>query len=159
MNERIKKIRKEKKLTQQKFADMLKTSRNNIAGYEAGSRMPSDAAINNICITFNVNENWLRTGSGEMFKTIDSEVSTCIEELLSEENPLFDVIKSIMITYKKLDADSRDIVDGFISRSLEELKSTTLNNNDDAPYIPDTPEELEAMCPPIEDNQKNKDVG
>lgn len=159
MNERIKTLRKELGMTQEKFSSRIKLSRNFIAQIESGAKIPSDRTMSDICREFNVNENWIRFGEGEMFKTIDSEVSTCIEELLSEENPLFDVIKSIMITYKKLDADSRGIVDGFISKSLEELKSTTLNNNDDAPYIPDTPEELEAMCPPIEDNQKNKDVG
>ena len=52
MNERIKKIRKEKHLTQQQFASALNISRNNIAGYETGTRTPSDAALNNICKTF-----------------------------------------------------------------------------------------------------------
>lgn len=64
MNNRIKELRNYLELTQQEFANRLKTSRTNIAGYETGSRKPSDAAINNICREFNVNENWLRTGEG-----------------------------------------------------------------------------------------------
>jgi len=67
MNTRIKQLRKEKNMTQQAFADALGTSRNNIAGYEAGTRVPSDAAFNNICTTFNVNPEWLSTGEGNMF--------------------------------------------------------------------------------------------
>ena len=104
MNERIKKIRKEKKLTQQKFADMLKTSRNNIAGYEAGSRMPSDAAINNICITFNVNENWLRSGEGEMFKT---ELGTLSLDEFAKLNNATESDYQLIRNYLSLDPDTR----------------------------------------------------
>lgn len=64
MKDRIKAIRKEKKMTQQEFANALNTSRNNIAGYETGTRIPSEAAKNNICKTFNINQEWLETGEG-----------------------------------------------------------------------------------------------
>lgn len=67
LGERIKKVRKNLDLTQQKFADQIGTTQNNIASYEIGRREPSAAAVNNICKTFNVSEAWLRTGEGEMF--------------------------------------------------------------------------------------------
>ena len=73
MNDRIKKLRKELDLTQQEFADRLGTARNNIAGYETGKRSPSDAVISLICTKFNVNESWLRDGTGEMFVEMDVE--------------------------------------------------------------------------------------
>lgn len=73
MKDRIKKIRKELDLTQQEFADRLKVGRNNIAGYETGKRSPSDAVISLICREFNVNEEWLRTGQGEIFIELDKE--------------------------------------------------------------------------------------
>lgn len=67
LNERIKKLRRSLDLTQQGFAEKIGTARNNIAGYETGKRSPSEAVISLICKTFNVNEEWLRTGAGEMF--------------------------------------------------------------------------------------------
>ena len=67
MNERIKKIRKEVGLTQQEFAEAIKVKRNTVATYEMGRSIPSDAAISLICREFDVNEEWLRTGEGEMF--------------------------------------------------------------------------------------------
>lgn len=76
MNEigiRIKEIRNSRGFTQEKFASKLKTSRANIAGYEAGTRTPSEAALNNICREFDVNEEWLRNGTGEMFIELDEE--------------------------------------------------------------------------------------
>lgn len=67
LGERIKKVRKESNLTQQKFAELVGSTQNALTGYETGRRNPSRSLINNICKTFNVNENWLRTGEGEMF--------------------------------------------------------------------------------------------
>lgn len=73
MKDCLKQIRKKLGLTQQEFADKLKITRNNIAGYETGKRSPSDAAIQLICKEFSVNETWLRTGEGEMFIEMDLE--------------------------------------------------------------------------------------
>ena len=67
LNEKIKEIRKKLDLTQQKFADRLGVKRNTIAMYEMGKTIPSDQTILSICREFNVNEEWLRTGKGEIF--------------------------------------------------------------------------------------------
>lgn len=73
MKDRIKKLRKELDLTQQKFADRLGVQRNTIAMYEMGKNVPSEAIILSICREFNVNEIWLRDGTGEMFMELDVE--------------------------------------------------------------------------------------
>lgn len=70
LKERIKKLRKALDLTQQKFAEKIGTSANVLTNYETGRRNPSSSVINNICKTFNVNEKWLRTGNGEIFKPV-----------------------------------------------------------------------------------------
>lgn len=87
MNERIKIVREKNGLTQVKFAERLKISRNNIAGYEAGSRIPSDAVISLICREFSVNEEWLRTGEGEPFKVArrDQQIESFINRILEDE--------------------------------------------------------------------------
>lgn len=94
MNEitkRIKEIRISQNLTQEKFANKLKTSRANIAGYEAGTRIPSEAALNNICREFNVSEEWLRHGTGEMFieQTRDEQIATFVGRLQANESDSF----------------------------------------------------------------------
>lgn len=66
MNTRIKQIRNDRKLTQQAFADKLGVSRNSIARFEMGDLSPSDRTIKDICREFSVNEEWLRTGEGNM---------------------------------------------------------------------------------------------
>lgn len=91
MNERLKKLRKTLDMTQQEFADKLRVPRNTIGGYEVGKSNPSDAAVNNICNTFNVNEDWLRTGEGEMFiqMTRDEEIAAFVAKALRTEEDSF----------------------------------------------------------------------
>lgn len=67
IKDRIKLIRKEKKLTQVEFGDVIGVKGNTVTNYETGLRNPTDAVIKSICREFNVSEEWLKTGEGEMF--------------------------------------------------------------------------------------------
>lgn len=120
MNERLKKLRKELDITQQEFADRLGVKRNTVATYEVGKSNPSDAAINNICKTFNVNEEWLRDGTGEMFLPVDrnTEIAKLTRILLNEESDSF---KNRLITaLANLTAEQwevlADIADGLTKK-------------------------------------------
>ncbi len=66
MNKRIKEIRRRAGLTQEEFGKRLGIKRNTVATYEIGRNQPIDAVISLICREFNINEEWLRTGQGEM---------------------------------------------------------------------------------------------
>ena len=87
IRDRIKENRQAKGLTQQEFADVLKVSRNNIAGYETGRTDPSASAISLICKTFSVSETWLRTGEGEMFSenSREEQISAFMGDTLAAE--------------------------------------------------------------------------
>lgn len=91
MKERLKKLRKTLDLTQQEFADKLKVPRNTIGGYEVGKSNPSVAVISLICTKFNVNEEWLRTGNGEMFieLTRDEQIEHFVGDALKSEDDSF----------------------------------------------------------------------
>lgn len=96
LNERLKKLRKTLDLTQQEFADKVGTPRDNIGGYETGRRKPSDAVISLICKTNfppkgKVNENWLRTGEGDMFTEMsrDEQIEKFVGDLLHGEEDSF----------------------------------------------------------------------
>lgn len=89
MKERVKAVRKNLKMTQQAFADELHVARNYITLIETGSSPVTDKFLYNVCSTFHVNEEWLRTGEGEMFKTLDreSEVARIADIMLREIEP------------------------------------------------------------------------
>lgn len=67
MKERIRKLRRTLDLTQQEFSDRIGMKRNTVANYETGRNEPSASVISLICREFDVNEEWLRTGEGEVF--------------------------------------------------------------------------------------------
>ena len=68
LHERIKAVRKSltPKVSQTAFAEMLGTTRRAITTYETGVVTPTDTFIQLLCAKFNISEEWLRTGEGEM---------------------------------------------------------------------------------------------
>lgn len=91
MHERLKMLRKTLGLTQQEFADKIGSKRNTIAKYEINASTPSAAVVSLICREFNVNEEWLRNGTGEMFlqSNRNADIARLTKELLSEESDSF----------------------------------------------------------------------
>lgn len=91
MKDRIKKIRTGLGLTQQEFADKISVKRGAIANYEIGRNEPTDSVISLICREFNVNEEWLRTGKGDMFVelTEDEKLASFFGSVQSGEDESF----------------------------------------------------------------------
>lgn len=71
--ERVKKIRKTLNLTLEKFGEKLGVGKTAISKIEKSERNLTDQMAISICREFNVNEEWLRTGSGDMFVKIPEE--------------------------------------------------------------------------------------
>ena len=91
MNCRIKKIREENKRSQEEFGKRIGVGRSSISKLESGENNPSDQTILLICNTFNVNEDWLRTGEGEMFKPLSRSetIAKFAGELMKDEDDSF----------------------------------------------------------------------
>lgn len=90
--ERIRFLRKEKlHLTQESLGEPLGMSRANIANIEAGRISVTDRVIHSICDKFNVDENWLRTGEGDIFLKLDKEnqLMAWAENILKDESDSF----------------------------------------------------------------------
>ena len=113
MNERIKEPRKTIGITQQELADKLGLKRNTIATYEIGKAIPSDRVISDLCNKYSVNEEWLRSGNGEMFKQPSDEVGHYVEDLLEYDgvgNPFYDIIIEMMKKYQEMDEKSKLVI-------------------------------------------------
>ena len=125
MNNRIREVRKRSALNQDDFAQKIGLTKNFISLLETGGRIPSDRTINDICREFNVNEKWLRTGKGEMFlPAIDDEMNYVSELLEDVDNPLYEIIKSIMKTYLELDEKQKEMVKSFAKNLKENIKES-----------------------------------
>lgn len=68
MNIRFKELRKCLGLNQEEIGAKLGVTNTAISKWEKGERSIPDSAIISICREFGVNEVWLRTGVGEMFR-------------------------------------------------------------------------------------------
>lgn len=130
MNERLRALREELGLTQQEFADRLNIKRGTIANYEIGRNIPIDAVISLICREFNVNEEWLRDGTGDMFKPIpeEDEFALYVSDLIEDkDNPFYSLIMEIMATYKEASPKSQEVLCEFsaqLRRRLEKKKES-----------------------------------
>lgn len=112
MNERLKLLRKTLKLNQVDFGSRLSLTGSAISRYESGVNAMADNIVLLICREFNVNEDWLRNGNGEMF----SRQSTDLIEQLTQQYSLGLYGQQLLATYLQLsDADKR-AVERFVSQ-------------------------------------------
>lgn len=120
MKDRIKKIRKELDLTQQEFADRIGIKRNTVASYETGKSNLSDGAVSLICREFNVNEEWLRTGKGEMFieQSQDEQIAAFVGEILKDEDDSFK--RRLISGLAALDDNGWEVLEKFLDSIQKE---------------------------------------
>ncbi|MPM10414.1 hypothetical protein SDC9_56746 [bioreactor metagenome] len=72
VGERISELRKNLNLSQEDFGKKINVTRSAVSNYEKGLRNIMDRVIFDICREFNVNEDWLRNGTGKMFVEEDT---------------------------------------------------------------------------------------
>lgn len=115
MIDRLIELRKCLHLNQEAFGAPLNLSRAAIGSYEQGIRTVTDRTIADICRVYNVNEDWLRSGSGEMFSSatsVDAELSALIGELISSDDAW---TKECIVRFLKLSPQSREAFKKFIA--------------------------------------------
>ena len=103
MNERIKEVRKAKKISQKDFAKNINLSQNHISSIEKGVRAATDRIINDICKVYNVNKDWLLTGQGKMFRDP-------LEPFLIEDEEIKDFIKSFLSIDENIQEEIKTLV-------------------------------------------------
>jgi len=104
-------------ITQEQFARMLGTTRPAITNYERGVITPKDSFLKLICKEFQISEEWLRDGIGDMHAHSDN---SCLAE-----------VKAI----STLPADCQTLVDYYLSMEPTSQKillsiAKELKNND-----------------------------
>lgn len=111
MNERIKELRKTLGLSGEKFGESLGLTKMAISNIENGRYNVTDQTIKFICLSYNVNENWLRTGDGSMFnQSCDGFFSD-----LKKQYSLTDFQINLIKNYLKLTDKERASIDNFIT--------------------------------------------
>lgn len=114
MGERLKLLREKLGMTQDAFAEKVELTKNYISLVETGNRNLADRTLKDICRKLNVNEEWLRNGTGEMFLPIskDDEISELFGEVLRERDGNFK--HRLVSALARLDEDGWDKLEELI---------------------------------------------
>lgn len=87
IGDRIKSVRISENLSQEEFGKRLNLSRSIISCYEKGLREITERSIKDIVREFNIDENWIYTGEGDMYRkmTEDEEFAYMVGALLVDD--------------------------------------------------------------------------
>ena len=120
MNERVKQLRKTLDLTMEKFGDRLGVKKNSISQIESGKNSLTEQMIKSICREFDVDEEWLRNGTGSMFieRTRDEEIAKFIGTIQSVEDDSF--MKKFISMLAKLDESEWVLLEKMALRLTKE---------------------------------------
>ena len=115
MCERFKEIRTQLKMRQGDFAKEIKTTQGHVSDIENKRKGVSDRVVEIICLKFNVNESWFRTGKGSMFieLTRDEEISRFVGETLSDESDTFK--KRFISMLSNLDESDWEVLEKMVT--------------------------------------------
>lgn len=127
--ERVRIVRKDLSLTLENFGKKLGVGKTAIYKIEKGENSLTDRMLESICREFNVNENWLRSGEGDMFLPVEDEVGEIVSKLVDESNPFYDLIIDIMHTFNNLDDKGQEIICNFTSDLVDRMAKRNKQDN------------------------------
>lgn len=140
MKDRIREVREHFGLSMEKFGSRIGIGKASISLLESGKNNPSIQTIALICREFGVNEQWLRTGEGEMFE----QTRASVLDRLSTEYDLSREQRSVIEAFLDLDPQERDVILKYVhnvfDRSAESTAQSTAIPDKEARRIAESDE-------------------
>jgi transcriptional regulator with XRE-family HTH domain len=124
VNDRVKELRAVLGLSMEKFGGYLGLSKSGISEIESGRRNVTDQHVKLIVSSAfdgkKVNETWLRTGEGDMFKKIsmEEEIAALIAEVANEPDGSFK--RRILSVLARLSEDQWDLLADIAEKLVED---------------------------------------
>lgn len=158
--ERIRELRKKHlKMSMEVFGKRLGVSRDTINNIELNRLARPEQKMSLyklICSEFNISEEWLLNGTGDMYASNEAEYGALIDRVMTGQN---EFAKNIFKTFALFDEADWEALQAMIAKYLNVAGAEDVPEEkplyDD---VPDTPEELEKQFPPV-DSGGNSDVG
>lgn len=121
MKDRLKELRKQLGLTMEEFGSKLGVRKTTISSLENGVNNFTEQMILSICNVYNVNEQWLRNGTGDMFV---EDTDSLIEKIISDY-PLDKLSQTILKTYIELDPKKREIFNYVMKQIADSIMASS----------------------------------
>lgn len=127
INERISMLIAELGITKTKFANKLNVSQAFVSKMCSGDSGLSDRTIQDICDRFNVNEDWLRFGEGDMFlqRTREEEIAEFMGERIDGPN---NFKKRLVSVLANLDEDGWQLLADMAEKLAREAEEEQKKN-------------------------------
>ena len=106
----MQRLRNELGLTQDEFGDAIGIKKATVSGIENGRNALTDQVIKAICLAYNANESFLRTGEGEMFI---KKSASALDQICREKN-LGPAHRALLEAYMELPPRARDLITDYI---------------------------------------------
>ena len=122
INERFRLLRETKGLSQEDFASRIHRTRSEIKNIEYGKTTPKEEVIQSVCAAYGVNESWLRTGEGEIFKPIskDAELAAFLGDIMHGESA--DFRRRLVAALARFGPDEWELLERMVNHLAEEIK-------------------------------------
>lgn len=122
INERFRLLRETKGLSQEDFASRIHRTRSEIKNIEYGKTTPKEEVIQSVCAAYGVNETWLRTGEGEMFKPIskDAELAAFLGDIMHGESA--DFRRRLVAALARFGPEEWELLERMVNHLAEEIK-------------------------------------
>lgn len=111
MNERLRDLRKTLGLNQVEFGERIGIGGTAISKIEKGDRGLTESLLRSICREFDVNEEWLRYGTGEIFNQKNMDLL----DQLSDKYDLGLYGRQLLETYLELSDSDKRAVERFVA--------------------------------------------
>lgn len=120
MQNRIKEIRKEHGISQAKFAEKLGLSRNHIAQVETGKGKFSERTIKDICRIWDISEEWLKTGVGEMHISKDDQLTILLGNIAKGDEQFLESFLEVWLTLDDTSKEALKVIATSLGQKLKE---------------------------------------
>lgn len=122
INERFRQLRKLKDMSQENFAQGIHRTRSEITNIEYGKTAPKEEVIQSVCAAYGVNESWLRTGEGEIFKPIskDAELAAFLGDIMHGESA--DFRRRLVAALARFGPEEWELLERMVNHLAEEIK-------------------------------------
>ena len=122
INSRICRLIAELNMTKTSFAKALNLTQSFISQICTGYSQPSERTILDICSKFNVNEQWLRSGEGDMFLKLsrNDEIAAYVARVMKDESAYYQ--QKMLLFFSRLSPEMLKKLEEVAEEILSEPK-------------------------------------